>query len=68
MNGLFFNDISIHKLYEDEGKYNFTYQILKIIYSTIISSVVFTILKFMALSEKNVLKIKRAEKDGLNEI
>ena len=58
----------MHKLYEDEGKYNFTYQIPKIIYSTIISSVILTILKFLALTEKNVLKIKRAEKDGLNQI
>jgi len=68
VNGLFFNDSSMHKLYVDEGKYNFIYQIPKIIYSTIISSVVLTILKFLALSEKNVLKIKRAEKDVLDKV
>ena len=37
INALFFEDDSLHKLYEDEGKYNFLYQIPKILYSTIVT-------------------------------
>ena len=38
INALFFNDKTIHKIYEDHGKFNFIYQIPKILYSTIITS------------------------------
>ena len=36
INALFFNEKALHKIYEDQGKYNFIYQILTILYSTII--------------------------------
>ena len=36
MNELFFNDDSMHKLYEDEGKYDILYQIPQILYSTFV--------------------------------
>ena len=59
LNAIFFSDSSIHKLYEEKGKYNFIYQIPKIIYSTIISSIASIILKKLSLSEKDILKIKK---------
>ena len=59
VNALFFSDSSIHKLYEQKGKYNFIYQIPKILYSTIISYIASIILNQLSLSEKNILKIKR---------
>ena len=37
INALFFNKATLHKIYEDQGKYNFIYQIPNILYSTIIS-------------------------------
>ena len=37
INALFFNDNTMHKIYEDKGKFNFLYQIPQILYSTIIS-------------------------------
>ena len=58
VNAIFFSDSSIHKLYEEKGKYNFIYQIPKILYSTIISSIASIILKQLSLSEKDILKIK----------
>ena len=33
VNALFFNDSIIHKIYEDEGNFNFIYQIPQILYS-----------------------------------
>jgi hypothetical protein len=39
VNALFFNDSTMHKIYEDGGKFDFIYQIPQILYSTLISSV-----------------------------
>ena len=36
INALFFNDNTMHKLYEDEGKFNFIYQLRLIICSSLI--------------------------------
>ena len=58
INALFFTDSTIHKIYQEEGEYNFIYQLPQILYSTIISSVINIIIKFLSLSEKNILKLK----------
>ena len=44
INALFFNDSTMHKIYEDGGSFNFIYQIPQILYSSIISSVLSVIL------------------------
>ena len=62
INALFFNDSTMHKIYEDKGTFNFIFQIPHILYSTIISSIINTILKFLALSERIILKIKEEKK------
>ena len=64
INALFFDDSTMHKIYEDEGSYNFIYQIPHILYSTIISSVITILIKYLSLSEKNILEIKH-EKENL---
>jgi len=58
INALFFNDSTMHKIYEDQGDFNFIYQIPQILYSTIISIVIKTILSFLSLTEKNIITIK----------
>ena len=63
VNVLFFDDSTMHKIYEDEGKYDFIYQIPKILYSTIISSIINYIIKFLSLSEKNILELKYEKKN-----
>ena len=62
-NALFFNDSTMHKIYEDEGSYNFIYQIPQILYSTLISNIFKIFLKTIALSEKNILQIKNNDKN-----
>ena len=62
INALFFNDSTMHKIYEDKGRYNFIYQIPQILYSTIISKVSTAIIKLFALTEKNILDIKQQNK------
>ena len=58
VNALFFNDSTMHKIYEDKGAFNIFYNIPQILYSTIISSVINMIVKNLSLSEKNVLALK----------
>ena len=65
VNALFFNDSTMHKIYEDEGKFNFLYQIPQILYSTLISSLLIIIIKVFALSEKNIIKIKNSKYEEL---
>ena len=58
VNALFFNDSTMHQIYEDEGEFNFIYQIPQILYSTIISTVIKVIISFLSLTESNLAKIK----------
>ena len=63
INALFFNDDTMHKIYEDEGNFNFIYQIPQIIYSTIISSLIQILIKYLSLTEKKILEIKNEKKN-----
>ena len=63
VNALFFTDSTIHQIYEVKGKYSFINQIPIIFYSSMISSVINTIIKYLSLSENDILKIKYEIKD-----
>ena len=58
VNALFFTDSTMGKIYEDNGEYDFIYQIPKILYSNIICTGINIIIKYLSLSEKDILKIK----------
>ena len=58
INALFFNDNTIHKIYIDEGEFYFIYQLPQILYSSIISGAINALIKYLSLSQENVLKIK----------
>ena len=60
VNAMFFSDNSIHKQYKSRGKYNFIYQIPKILYSTIISTITNIFLKKLSLSQNDILKLKHS--------
>ena len=62
VNALFFNDSTMHKIFIDDGDYNFIYQLPNIIYTAIISGVINSIIKFLSLPEKNIIEFKQ-EKD-----
>ena len=61
INALLFNDSTMHRIYIDEGRFNFIYQIPQIIYSTLICSVINKLITFLSLSEKDVIQIKYEE-------
>jgi len=58
VNSLFFQDSTMHKIYEDYGAFNFIYQLPRILYSTIISSAITLIVKNLALIESDIIEIK----------
>ena len=58
VNALFFTDNTIHKIYLDEGSYNFIYQFPRILLSSLIPPVIIFPLKLLALSERNILEFK----------
>ena len=59
INCFFFSDETMHKIYIDNGDYNFLYQLPQIIYTSIISTFVNILLKQLSLSEKNFLELKQ---------
>ena len=59
MNCFFFSDETMHKIYIDNGAYRIIYQLPQIIYTSLISSFAIIILKQLALSENNFLKLKQ---------
>ena len=58
INALFFNDYFMHKIYENNGTYNFQNFLPQIIYSIIIVSIIGIIIKRLILSQRNILEIK----------
>ena len=68
INALFFNDETMHKIYEDEGKFELLYQLPQILYSSIISIILNTLLKFLALTEEDILNLKKNKNKEIKEI
>ena len=59
INGFFFTDSTMHKVNENNGKYDIILQIPQILYSSIISAIINLLLKILSLSEKNILFLKQ---------
>ena len=55
---MFYSDDTMHKIYEDKGLFDFTYQLPQMIYSFIISSILEFALGFFGLYEDNIIDIK----------
>ena len=59
LNGFFFNDKTMHKLYKNNGSFDFIVQIPIICYSTMTTIVINIILKSLSLSDKDLIEIKQ---------
>ena len=68
VNALFFNDSTMHKIYEDKGSFNFIYQTPQILYSAIISGVLNGIIKILALTEDSILELKHAKETNKDKL
>ena len=58
MNFVFFDDEMLHKLYEDEGEYDFMCFLPKIMIAFAISHALSVIIKLIFLSERNIMQVK----------
>ena len=58
VNGLFFDDDTMHKIYKSDGSFEIESEIVKILYSSLISMVINKILRLLALSNDAVIKFK----------
>ena len=65
MNGFFYADKSIHKLFLNGVKYNFGQQILQIVLSIIITHVVEIILCFLSFTDRYIYEIKALPKNEI---
>ena len=63
INALFFDDTLMHKIYEDQGSFNFIYQIPILLYSSMISSFINIIIHYLSLSQNDILEIKYEKKN-----
>ena len=59
VNALFFNDNTMHKIYEDDGSFNFISQLPQIIYSSLITAGFNILLKILSLSEGLIIQFKK---------
>jgi len=62
INAFFFSDKTMHKIYVDNGYSDILVHLPQIIYSSIISAFIDTLLKFLCLSESKILWLKEIKK------
>ena len=65
VNALFYNDETMHKIYQSKGEFDFEAQIPIIIYSTLITMVLNTPLNILSLSNDAIIDFKQ-EKSKIN--
>ena len=53
----------MHKIYKDKGKYDLLFQIPQILYSTLISRFIDTLIKNLALSQDNFVELKQEKNE-----
>ena len=59
VSAMFYSDATMNKIYEDSGSFDFTYQLPKMVYSLIISTIIKSLLNFLGLYEPNIISYKR---------
>ena len=62
VNALFYNDATMHNIYIKKGAFDIEYQLPKIIYSSLISIVLNTLLKYIALTNDGIIDFKQSKK------
>ena len=62
VNALFFNDDTMHQIYEDGGDFNIIYQLPQIIYSTVISFIIDNVSNYLALCQDDIINLKQDKK------
>ena len=58
VNALFFNDDTMHQIYEEKGAFNFIYNLPQIIYSSLISNFINGAIQILAKTDTNIIELK----------
>ena len=67
VNALFFNDDTMHKIYEEKGSFDFIYNIPQILYSSLISAFINGLIQTLAVTNSNFISFKqKATKSNVN--
>ena len=67
INALFFNDSTMHQIYLDKGTFNLKYIFPKIIYTILISFLIYICIRKIALTQKEIIDIKHEKnRNNLN--
>ena len=59
VNACFFDEVTIHQIYKDEGEYNFSFFALQIFLSFIFAHILSILIKYVFLSERNIYEIRK---------
>ena len=59
IDGFFFTDETMHNIYANNGTFKLLYQIPLILYSSIITAFINSLLKYLSLTENTIIKLKK---------
>ena len=62
VSAMFYSDKTMHKIYKDEGSFDFAYQLPQMIYSLIISVILKNLLNYLGLYEIDIISFKNEKK------
>ena len=63
ISAMFYSDSTMHKIYIDDGTFDFTYQLPQMIYSLIISTILSILLNHLGLYEQDLVSFKKGNKN-----
>jgi len=63
VSAMFYSDTTMHKIYVDDGAFDFTYQLPQMVYSLIISLIIEVILNQLGLYEQDIIEFKKGNKN-----
>ena len=61
---MFYSDSTMHQIYIENGKFNYTYQLPQMVYSFIISTVLENLLNILGLYEQDILELKNNKENN----
>ena len=68
ISAMFYSDSTMHKIYEDEGSFDFTYQLPQMFYSFIISTILQGLLSILGLYEQSIIEYRINNKNDYSKV
>ena len=62
---MFYSETIMHRIYMESGKFNFITQISEMIYSSLLTSILNTIMKSLGLFQDNIIELKKYNKEKI---